>query len=165
MNTSLRPCPVPLEQQPLNEYKSLLNSWFFQWSAMPSADYFKTLMLIWLGSWLLSLPFAAEALFTEPSLAKTLLAANAGATTLLLLTLIRLYLGWRYIRDRLESSVVAYEESGWYDGRTWQKTEAQRNREKLISVYEVQPIMHRLLMSLTAVIAVAVAGASAWPLI
>lgn len=29
--------------------------------------------------------------------------------------------GWSYVGDRLLSAVVAYEETGWYDGQMWVK--------------------------------------------
>ena len=165
MTASIQNCPVPPEQQPLNEYKSLQNSWFFQWSTESTVRYVKTLLTLWLGGWLFSLPFAVEALVEVESQGKVLLAANAGAIALLLLIVTRLYLGWRYVRDRLEKPVVEYEETGWYDGQVWEKTNAQRDREMLISSYEVRPLMHRLIITIISVISLGVVGASLWPLI
>lgn len=165
MNTSLHNCPVPPEQQPLNEYKSLQNSWFFGWSTAPTPGYFKTLTILWLAGWLFSLPFAIEALVAVESRGKTMLAANAGSIALLLLITIRLYLGWRYVRDRLENKVVEYEETGWYDGQVWEKTPAQRDREMLISTYEVRPLMHRLVVTLVSIIGVGIVGMGTWPLL
>ena len=165
MTASIQNCPVPPEQQPLNEYKSLQNSWFFQWSTESTVRYVKTLLTLWLGGWLFSLPFAIEALVEVESQGKVLLAANAGAIALLLLIVTRLYLGWRYVRDRLEKPVVEYEETGWYDGQVWEKTNAQRDREMLISSYEVRPLMHRLIITIISVISLGVVGASLWPLI
>ena len=111
------------------------------------------------------IPFAIEALIAVDSRGKVLLAANSGAIALLTLILIRLYLGWRYVRDRLERHVVEYEETGWYDGQTWEKTPAQRDRELLISTYEVRPLMHRLIISLLSIIGVGIVGMAAWPLL
>ena len=165
MNTSLQNCPVPPEQQPLNEYKSLQNSWFFGWSTAPTVGFFRTLALLWFASWLFSLPFAIEALIAIDSRSKTLLAANAGAIVLLLLITVRLYLGWRYVRDRLENNVVEYEETGWYDGQTWEKNNAQRDQEMLISTYEVRPLMHRLVVTLISIIGLGIIGLGTWPLL
>ncbi len=165
MNTSLQNCPVPPEQQPLNEYLSLQNSWFFGWSTATIDRYCRTLALLWFAGWLFSLPFAIEALVAIDSRGKTLLAANAGSIALLLLIMIRLYLGWRYIRDRLERDVVEYEETGWYDGQVWEKTPSQRDREMLISTYEVRPLMHRLGITIISILGLAIVGMGTWPLL
>jgi len=37
------------------------------------------------------------------------------------LVVLRIYLGWSYVGDRLLSAVVPYEETGWYDGQMWVK--------------------------------------------
>ena len=31
--------------------------------------------------------------------------------------MLRIYLGWSYVGDRLLSAAVEYEETGWYDGQ------------------------------------------------
>lgn len=165
MHPSIQNCPVPPEQQPLNEYQSLQQSWFFGWSTASRGDYLKTVGLLWLAGWLFSLPFAIEALVGVESPGKTLVAANAGAVTLVLLVILRLYLGWRYVRNRLEKAVVEYEETGWYDGQIWQKTPAQRDQEHLISTYEVRPLMHRLMLTLISMIGLGVIGIGTWPLL
>ena len=51
-----------------------------------------------------------------------LLAAGAVAALVLpLLLLVRQWLGWTYVMKRLLAESVDYEESGWYDGQTWEK--------------------------------------------
>ncbi|MEM8832379.1 MAG: CGLD27 family protein, partial [Cyanobacteria bacterium P01_G01_bin.19] len=56
----------------------------------------------------------------------------------------RIYLGWKYIKDRLKSDRIFYEESGWYDGQTWIKPTAMLNRDRLVASYEIEPILNRL---------------------
>jgi len=73
-----------------------------------------------------------------------MLAAAAGASLLLGLTLLRLYLGWSYVRDRLRSEAVFYEETGWYDGQLWQKPPEEKAKDHLVVTYQVQPILQRL---------------------
>lgn len=165
MNVSIQNCPVPPDQQPLNEYQSLQNSWFFGWSTGSTLDFFKMLGVLWLSGWSVSLPFAIEALVGVESSTKTIIAANAGAIALLLLIVSRLYLGWRYIRDRLEKAVVEYEETGWYDGQVWEKEPVQRDRELLISTYEVRPLMHRLVITLFSTIGLGIVSIGIWPLL
>jgi hypothetical protein len=61
-----------------------------------------------------------------------------GSTILVGLVLLRLYLGWIYVYDRLQSEKVFYEESGWYDGQIWTKTAAILTRDRLIVSYQIQ---------------------------
>jgi len=42
------------------------------------------------------------------------------------------------------NATIAYEESGWYDGQIWIKTNEVLIQDRLIGVYEVLPIMDRL---------------------
>jgi hypothetical protein len=58
--------------------------------------------------------------------------------------LLRLYLGWSYIRDRLNSEKIFYEESGWYDGQTWLKPSKMLERDRLVVFYQIKPILVRL---------------------
>jgi hypothetical protein len=60
------------------------------------------------------------------------------------LWIIRLYLAWKYIYDRLMNATVSYEESGWYDGQTWVKTNEILIQDRLVGTYEVLPVMARL---------------------
>jgi hypothetical protein len=41
MKSSLDFCPVPEEQQPVNEYEQLKESWFFRWATLDVASYTK----------------------------------------------------------------------------------------------------------------------------
>lgn len=88
--------------------------------------------------------------------AKLVLSASLGGMFLLSLVLIRLYLGWRYIRDRLQTDKLFYEESGWYDGQIWQKPDSVLQRDRLIVSYQVAPILQRVLQ--TGLIIFGIAG-------
>jgi len=58
--------------------------------------------------------------------------------------IVRLAVGWSYIKDRLESDVLDYEETGWYDGFRSTKSKDVANRDKLLSSLEVVPVLTRL---------------------
>lgn len=45
----------------------------------------------------------------------------AGAFVVVAIAIIRIYLGWQYIGNRLLSAAVEYEETGWYDGQVYIK--------------------------------------------
>jgi hypothetical protein len=42
------------------------------------------------------------------------------------------------------NATVSYEESGWYDGQTWVKTNEILIQDRLVGTYEVLPVMARL---------------------
>jgi Protein of unknown function (DUF1230). len=44
--------------------------------------------------------------------------------------------------------VIVYEESGWYDGQTWEKPPTVLFQEQLVSAYQVEPLLQRLRRSL-----------------
>jgi hypothetical protein len=144
-------CPVPEEQQPLNEYQELTESGFFQSCSAPLGQYLKTLAWIWFPSLAIALPVSAASFNPNQYPLEFSLAACGGASLSLTFAIVRLYLGWSYIRDRLEKSTVLYEESGWYDGQVWTKTPEIQARDRLVVEYQVQPIMRRLQRTFVAI--------------
>lgn len=141
-------CPVPLDQQPLNEYQALRTSWFYGWPALDGGQYGRRLAVVWGLGWLVAGPVAAASFDPTRQPLPFLLSGMAGASLLLALLLVRLYLGWRYINQRLLSRTIFYEESGWYDGQTWDKTPEAQVQDRLVSVHQVQPLLTRVAWSL-----------------
>lgn len=137
-------CPVPLEQRPVQEYEDLKQSWFFGWACAQWFRFLRPIVIIWGLSWLFSGPIAAASFPIHKYPLQFSLSAAGGALVIPVLLLIRLYLGWRYVRDRLTNDIVIYEESGWYDGQTWQKPDEVAQRDRLIATYQVTPILVRL---------------------
>ena len=60
--SSLENCPVPTEQQPLNEYEELKNAWLFRDSTLSWGNYTKKMFWIWAWSWLVAVHVAASKL-------------------------------------------------------------------------------------------------------
>lgn len=58
--------------------------------------------------------------------------------------ILRLLLGWNYIKQRLNDSTIFYEESSWYDGRVWTKSKSILFQEKLIYIYQVLPTIKKI---------------------
>ena len=71
---------------------------------------------------------------------------------------IRLYLGWNHIFKRLNSEKVEYEESGWYDGQIWMKPVKLKEKESLIALLEVKPILKTLIQTISIIIIFALIG-------
>lgn len=137
-------CPVPEEQQPLNEYTNLVESWFYRWATLKLSSYITPILWLWVISWLIAGPIAAYSFSPQKHLVQFMLCGIAGANGLVGLPLLLLYFGWRYVGDRLSRETVSYEESGWYDGQTWQKPSELITRDRLIVTYQIRPWLVRL---------------------
>ena len=162
MESSVSICPVPTEQQPINEYQELQESWFFRWGTLGLRDYIMKLACVWVGSWLIAGPVAAASFAPKRYMIQFLLCGTAGAGVFLALTLLRLYLGWSYVRDRLLQETIFYEESGWYDGQTWTKPPEILTRDRLIVSYQIQPILQRLKRTLFILVLFVFGGGLIW---
>ena len=144
MDSSVSVCPVPSEQLPINEYQELKDSWYFSWATLDLGAYLRKIAWVWAWSWLLGGPLANASFSPQKALGHFIL-CGAGVSGLIMgLALLRLYLGWSYVRDRLAAPTVLYEESGWYDGQSWTKPPEIRTRDQLIVKYQIQPILQRL---------------------
>ncbi|MDJ0901938.1 MAG: CGLD27 family protein [Xenococcus sp. MO_188.B8] len=145
MNQSaLEFCPVPQEQQPEYEYQQLQDSWFLCWPTLPPQVYLKKILCLGLGLLAIAAPIAAASFPPTEAPLHFILSSLGGSGFLTTLFLLRLYLGWSYLRDRLYQAKISYEESGWYDGQIWEKPQSMLNRDRLIVTYEIQPILWRL---------------------
>ncbi|NJN71968.1 MAG: CGLD27 family protein [Limnothrix sp. RL_2_0] len=148
-------CPVPDEQQPLNEYSQLKESWFFSWGTTEMILYLRKIAWIWLWATVIVTPIAWASFPFDRYPVKLVLSASLGGMFLLSLVLVRLYLGWHYIRDRLQTEKLFYEESGWYDGQIWKKPESVLQRDRLIVTYQIAPILQRVQQTGLIVLAIA----------
>ncbi len=119
---------------------------------------------IWGLSWLVAGPVAAASFSPNKYFAHFILCGAAGASVGVVLSLTRLYLGWLYVRDRLYSTTVFYEESGWYDGQTWIKPQEVLTRDRLIVTYDIKPILQRLQFTFAGLAGLLVIGTIVWHL-
>ncbi|MFN9173453.1 MAG: CGLD27 family protein [Synechocystis sp.] len=143
VESSLTLCPVPSEQQPVNEYEALKEAWLYNWGIVDLLSYGKRLTrLALLISFFVS-PIASASFSVETRPIPVCFATILGVCLLLSLLVVRLLLGWRYDGDRLGAESVTYEESGWYDGQVWRKPLAVQNRDQLILRYQVTPVLQR----------------------
>ena len=153
-------CPVPPEQRPIEEFQQLTTSWFFSWPAGDVPRLRRALLI----SWCLLLPVstlvASGSWVLRNDLPRLLAAGGVAALVLPLLLLMRQWLGWTYVMKRLLSETVEYEESGWYDGQTWEKPLSWRERDLLVARHEVRPILGRLSRAMAMAAGLMLGGAS-----
>jgi membrane protein implicated in regulation of membrane protease activity len=137
-------CPVPREQQPIHEYEELKDSWFFGWATLEFIGYQKKILWVFFWCWSIAAPIVTASFHPTKFPLKFLICSTLGACFLAILVVLRLYLGWSYVRDRLKKDRIFYEESGWYDGQTWLKPRAMVDRDRLVVNYQIKPILERL---------------------
>ena len=58
----------------------------------------------------------------------------------------------------LISEKVEYEESGWYDGQVWEKPLVLKEKESLIALIEVKPILKNLIQIFSIILMFALSG-------
>ena len=71
-------------------------------------------------------------------------ASNVGTLGLVIAVLVRIYSGWGYVATRLQSKVIEYEETGWYDGNFEPKTDSELKRDMFLYNSDVKPAVDRL---------------------
>ena len=144
MCISKKSCPVPFEQQPLNEYFALKESKFFSWSIDENKKYFLMIIYISIVLFILFLPLVIYLVQFNQYFFKFIIVNSSIVSFILFLIFLRLYLGWSYVVKRLLSATVFYEESGWYDGQIWIKTAESLMQDRLIGLYELLPFIKRI---------------------
>lgn len=137
-------CPVPKEQRPINEYMLLVQSNFFSWPILEESLFKKKLIKGFLICFLSFLPFSNLFYSISQSPSKLLLVNSTVTTLFMVFLIIRLILGWNYIKQRLYNPTIFYEESGWYDGRLWVKSKNILVQDRLIRDYQVVPVINKL---------------------
>jgi hypothetical protein len=153
-------CPVPQEQQPLNEYIELKEAFFYRWAQLTRSQYVRVLALMWLGFVVLFSPVAMSIESPSRHLWQFICVASIGGAVGLILPVLLLLSGWSHVKQRLDSPKIFYEESGWYDGQTWEKPEADLAKDRLLVAYEIKPVMTRLQKTLLGIIVFLALGIS-----
>ncbi|PHT56753.1 hypothetical protein CQW23_05239 [Capsicum baccatum] len=150
---------VPFEQRPVNEYSSLKDETLYSWAELGPGGFFLRLGGLWLVTFtVLGVPIAAASFNPSKDPLRFLLAASSGTLFIVALIVLRIYLGWSYVGDRLLSAVIPYEETGWYDGQMWVKPPEILARDRLLGSYKVKPVIKMLKQTLVGTGALLVAA-------
>lgn len=148
---------VPEGQRPVNEYLDLLKAPLFGWASeeVGTAGLLTRVAIVYAAVFAVVCYPISGATFTQEGFeVQKLASSNLGATTVVVFLLVRLYSGWGYVGSRLKSKAIEYEETGWYDGDIEYKSEAEKQRDRLLYQDNVKPVEDRLkLVSAGAAIA------------
>ena len=148
-------CPVPLKQRPLNEFNSIRNSWIISWPFLERSTFYRKLTYSWLLITPISLIISYGSDYLKNNIFELTFVSFTASLAFPILLLLRQWLSWIYIYKRLNSEKIEYEESGWYDGQTWEKPIDWRAKDLLIAQYQIKPILNHLeviIILLTSVI-------------
>nr|YP_009392705.1 hypothetical protein [Bostrychia tenella]ARW61267.1 hypothetical protein [Bostrychia tenella] len=137
-------CPVPFDQQPVNEYLALKRYWLFSWSTYNTNKYVTTVFFVFLFLFFVVGFFIFYIYSNNVNICKLCILNFLVCDIILFFIFMRLYLGWSYIMKRLMSATIFYEESGWYDGQIWIKTSEYLIQDRLIGLYQIMPLIQRI---------------------
>ncbi len=150
-------CPVPKEQQPTNEFIELSKSKIFSWPKTKKSLIF-VLIKFWFAAFVLFIVISSGSIYFKTFILKYILLSFFSSLSIPLLISIRLYLGWNHVFKRLTSERVEYEESGWYDGQVWIKPLVLKEKESLIALVEVKPILNNLIQVFSIILVLVLSG-------
>lgn len=145
--TSFGADAVPEGQRPVNEYLDVIRAPLFGWASEETGDegLLKRLGVLYFVAFATVCYPIAGATFTQDGYElQKIAAANVGALGLVLALIFRLYSGWSYVGTRLKSSVIEFEETGWYDGDIEKKTQKEKMRDQLLYEENVKPVVDRI---------------------
>ena len=137
-------CPVPINQRPLNEFNSIRNSWIISWPFLERNVFYRKLMFSWFLITPVSLTISYGSDYLKNNIFELIFLSFTASLASPILILIRQWLSWVYIYKRLNSEKIEYEESGWYDGQTWEKPIDWRAKDLLIAQYQIKPVLNHL---------------------
>ena len=139
-------CPVPFNQRPLNEFNSIRKSWIISWPLLEKNFFYRKLLYSWILIAPISLLISYGSDYLRNNIYELTFVSLTASLLFPILLLSRQWLSWIYIYKRLNSESIEYEESGWYDGQTWEKPIDWRAKDLLIAQHQVKPILNHLKM-------------------
>ncbi|GIL69293.1 hypothetical protein Vretifemale_230 [Volvox reticuliferus] len=136
---------VPKDQRPVNQLAELKQDPLYSWGALEQGDYVKRLAGVYAFFFaFVGGPIAYQTFEPAEQPLEWFLSGTTGALVVVAVVVIRIYLGWSYVGDRLLSAAVPYEETGWYDGEMFVKPPEVLMRDRLLGTYEVKPVLAKL---------------------
>ena len=147
-------CPVPPDQRPLNEFNSIRNSWIISWPFLEKSIFYRKLILSWFFITPISFTISYGSDYLKNNIFELAFVSLTASIVLPILLLTRQWLSWIYIYKRLNSETIEYEESGWYDGQTWEKPIEWRAKDLLIAQHQIKPILNHLEMIILLLLSV-----------
>jgi len=155
-------CPVPRDQRPASQYEELRDGALLSWPGLGVAPYAVRMTgLFGFFYGVIAYPIACGSYDPNTQFAEACVSALVGASGATAAMALNMYNGWSYVRDRLLSATVEYEETGWYDGQVYVKDPEMLARDRLLGTYTVRPVVEMLRKTLLGCGAVALMSLAA----
>ncbi|GLC44649.1 hypothetical protein PLESTB_001329500 [Pleodorina starrii] len=136
---------VPKDQRPVNQLAELKQDPLYSWGSLEQGEYLKRLAGVYAFFFaFIGGPIAYQTFEPTEQPLEWFLSGTTGALVVVAVVVIRIYLGWSYVGERLLSAAVPYEETGWYDGEMFVKPPEVLMRDRLLGTYEVKPVLAKL---------------------
>ncbi len=138
-------CPVPKDQRPSSQLRELEESAVLGWPALGAGAYATRMCVMFVFFYgVIAYPIACGSYNADTEFVACVVSASVGAFGATAAMALNMYNGWSYVRDRLLSATVEYEETGWYDGQVYVKDPEMLARDRLLGTYTVRPIVEML---------------------
>ena len=159
-------CPVPRDQRPASQYEELRDGALTSWPGLGVGPYVRRVLALFAFFYVvIAYPIACGSYDPKTQFVEACVSACVGASGATAAMTLSAYNGWSYVRDRLLSATVEYEETGWYDGQVYVKDPEMLARDRLLGTYEVRPVVETLRRTLVGCGAAALTSLAALRLI
>ena len=159
-------CPVPRDQRPASQYEELRDGALTSWPSLGVGPYVRRVLALFAFFYVvIAYPIACGSYDPNTQFVEACVSACVGASGATAAMTLSAYNGWSYVRDRLLSATVEYEETGWYDGQVYVKNPEMLARDRLLGTYEVRPVVETLRRTLVGCGAAALTSLAALRLI
>jgi hypothetical protein len=144
-------CPVPMDQRPSSQLREVSEGFVSGWGGLDSRQYaIRISILCGFFFVFLAYPISSETYNPEIQWTEAHVAAMLGSLVAVSAVCLNIHNSWVYVRNRLLSATIEYEETGWYDGQVFVKTPEMLAKDRLDGMYVCGPAVARCKNTLLA---------------
>jgi len=137
-------CPVPMDQRPSSQLKEVAEGLVSGWGGLDGKSYaLRLTILCGFFFTVIAYPIASETYNPEIQWTEAHVAALLGSLVAVSAITLNIHNSWDYVRNRLLSATIEYEETGWYDGQVYVKTPEMLAKDRLDGTYVCGPAVAR----------------------
>ena len=144
LDDAIDACPVPMDQRPSSQLKEVAEGIVSGWGGLDGKSYAVRLTIL-CGFFftVIAYPIASETYNPEIQWTEAHVAAMLGSLVAVTAITLTIHNSWDYVRNRLLSATIEYEETGWYDGQVYVKTPEMLAKDRLDGTYVCGPVVER----------------------
>ena len=144
LDDAIDACPVPMDQRPSSQLKEVAEGIVSGWGGLDGKSYAVRLTILCVFFFtVIAYPIASETYNPEIQWTEAHVAAMLGSLVAVTAITLTIHNSWDYVRNRLLSATIEYEETGWYDGQVYVKTPEMLAKDRLDGTYVCGPVVER----------------------